>query len=89
MRRLGDVGEPVTRGRRDVRAAERKALEDALFAAGLFALVVLVNGILAIIAIAFLQAAGLWGGTAEEIEGAASALSELVRVSRLGLTGWL
>jgi hypothetical protein len=38
-------GEPVSADRRDRRAAERRALRNVLFAVGLFAGVVLVNGL--------------------------------------------
>ena len=58
------------------------ALSDALFAAGLFTVVVLVNGILAILLIAFLQAAGLWGFAPEPTEDAISDLSRSFRAMR-------
>ena len=77
-----DDGEPVPSGRRDLRAVERKALSDALFAAGLFTLVVLVNGLVAILAIGFLQAAGLWGVAPEPTEDAISDLSRSFRAMR-------
>jgi hypothetical protein len=57
---MRDEGEPISRGQLDRAAAERRALRDALFAAGLFAVVVLVNGLLAILGIEALQALGAW-----------------------------
>ena len=54
------------KGRLDRRAAEARALRDALFGVALFAGVVLVNGILAILFIALMQALGLWMPEAAE-----------------------
>jgi hypothetical protein len=53
MSRIRDEGEPISPGRRDLRAAERRALGDALFASALFAGVVLVNGLLFMLLLAF------------------------------------
>jgi hypothetical protein len=85
MTRVVDPGEPVSRGRRDLGAAERKARGDALFSAAFFTIVVLANGILAILGIALLEAVGLWGVSAETTEEAAAAVSQHVRASRLAL----
>jgi hypothetical protein len=82
MSRIVDTGEPVSVGRRDLRAVERKAFQDALFAAGLFTFVVLVNGILAILAIGFLQAVGLWGVEPEMTDDAISGVSRSLRAMR-------
>ena len=82
MTRVGGTGEPVSRGRRDLDAAERRALGDTLFAAGLFALVVLVNGILAFLAIGLVEAAGLLGVSAEPNEGARAVLSDHLHLPR-------
>jgi hypothetical protein len=61
---MRDEGEPVSKGQIDRRAEDAKALRNALFAVVFFTGVVLVNGILAILLIALLQALGLWGATA-------------------------
>jgi len=58
---MRDTGEPLSRGQVDRRAVEARALRDALFGVALFTGVVLVNGILAILLIALMQALGLWG----------------------------
>ena len=58
MTRSREVGEPVSIGRRDLRATHRRAFADALFAAGSFTLVVIVNGLVVILAIGLLQIAG-------------------------------
>jgi hypothetical protein len=57
---MRDQGEPISRGQLDRAAAERRALRDALFVVGLFAGVVLVNGLLAILGIEVLQELGVW-----------------------------
>ena len=57
---MRDIGEPISRGRRDQRTADRRALRDSLFAVSFFAVAVLVNGILAILGIEALQALGVW-----------------------------
>jgi len=61
---MRDTGEPLSRGQVDRRAVEARALRDALFGVALFTGVVLVNGILAILFIALMQALGLWGAAA-------------------------
>lgn len=63
---MRDIGEPLSRGQVDRRAAEARALRDALFGVALFTGVVLVNGILAILFIAVMQALGLWGTAAAD-----------------------
>lgn len=60
MRDMPDEREPASIGRRRRRAAEVRALRDALFAAVLFGAVVLINGLLAILLIAWWQAIGWW-----------------------------
>ena len=82
MRRLVDAGEPVSSGRRDLRVVERKALADTLFAAGLFTLVVLVNGLLAILALGFMQAADLLSVSPEATEPTLADLSRELRAAR-------
>lgn len=57
---MRDDGEPISRGQLDRRAAEARALRNALFAAALFGGVVLINGILAILLIEFFQSIGWW-----------------------------
>ena len=77
---MRDVGEPLSRGQLDRRAADARALRDVLFSVALFSGVVLVNGILAILFIALMQALGLWGPAAAEavsLEGIADARSRL------------
>lgn len=49
MTPIRDDGEPMSDGRRDRRAAERRALGNALFASVLFAGVVVVSGVLFIL----------------------------------------
>jgi len=69
---MRDTGEPLSRGQVDRRAVEARALRDALFGVALFSGVVLVNGILAILVIALMQALGLWGpaaGDAASLDG--------------------
>jgi hypothetical protein len=57
---MHDDGEPISRGRLDRSGTEMRALRDSLFAAALFGGVVLINGILAIFLIEFLQLIGWW-----------------------------
>lgn len=57
---MRDNGEPISHGHRDLRALERRALADALWFAGFFSGVVLVNGILAILLIELWRAIGWW-----------------------------
>jgi len=58
---MRDEGEPISRGQVDRRAADARALRDTLFAVGLCAGVVLVNGLLAILFIELMQTMGWWG----------------------------
>lgn len=83
-----EQGEPISAGRRDRRATEARALRNALFAAGLFAGAVLINGILAMLLIELLQAIGWWEpagatGTAEEV---AAELSDRARAGARALS---
>lgn len=57
---MRDHGEPISKGQRDIRLAERRALADTLCAVGLFGGVVLVNGILAILLIELWRQLGWW-----------------------------
>lgn len=57
---MRDDGEPISRGQLDRRAAEARALQNALFSVALFTGVVLVNGILAFIVIELFQSIGWW-----------------------------
>jgi len=57
---MPDEGEPISRGQLDRREADRRALGNALWFVALFAVVVLVNGILAILGIEVLQNLGIW-----------------------------
>ena len=66
MKAMRDGGEPLSRGQLDRRAADARALRDVVFTVALFSGVVLVNGILAILFIALMQALGLWGPAAGE-----------------------
>jgi hypothetical protein len=66
---MRDVGEPISSGRRDLRDAERRALGSALFAAVFFTTAVLINGILAILLIEFLQSIGAWEVTMPALPG--------------------
>jgi hypothetical protein len=65
VRNMRDAGEPLSHGQLDRLAAETKALRDTLLGVALFTGVVLVNGILAILFIALMQALGLWGPASE------------------------
>lgn len=57
---MRDDGEPISRGQLDRRAAEIRALREALFVVAFFGGVVLINGILAIVLIEFFQSMGWW-----------------------------
>jgi hypothetical protein len=57
---MRDDGEPISRGQLDRRAADMRALRDSLLLAAFFGGVVLINGILAILLIGFLQSIGWW-----------------------------
>jgi hypothetical protein len=56
---MRDEGEPLSRGQLDRRAAHKRALGRTLFVA-FFAVVVLVNGVMAILRIKILQNLGVW-----------------------------
>ena len=82
-----DNGEPISRGQLDRRAAEARALRNALFGVALFTGVVLVNGILFILLIELLQAIGWWPVPASEgAQDATTELSARLRV-RLAIAG--
>lgn len=66
MTAMRDDGEPISHGQLDRAAVERRALKDVLFAVGLFAVVVLVNGLLAILFIELMQVIGWWGAPTSE-----------------------
>ncbi len=53
-------GEPVSRGRLDRRDADARGFRETVLMVGLFSGVVLINGTLAILFIALMQALGLW-----------------------------
>jgi hypothetical protein len=57
---MRDEGEPISRGQVDLGAADVRALRSAVIGVAFFAVVVLVNGILAILGIEALQAIGVW-----------------------------
>ena len=57
---MRDVGEPLSRGQLDRRAADRRALGNTLWFVAFFAVVVLVNGVLALLGIEVLQNLGVW-----------------------------
>ena len=57
---MRDEGEPISRGQLDRRAADRRALGNALWFVAFFTGAVLVNGILAILGIEALQDLGVW-----------------------------
>ena len=82
-----DNGEPSSRGQLDRRAAEARALRNALLGVALFTGVVLVNGILFLLPIEPLQAIG-WRPIPAS-EGAQEATAELPTWlrARAGLTG--
>jgi len=61
------VGEPLSRGQVDRRADEARGLREALFGVAFFTGVVLINGILAILSIALMEALGLWGPMAVDV----------------------
>ncbi len=89
MSRARHDGEPVSRGQLDRRAAERRALGDALFAAAFFGGVVLVNGILAILLIALFQAIGWWEIQSVDGAHAAALLSGRLRYRQAAAgEGW-
>ncbi|MFL5670592.1 MAG: hypothetical protein ACJ77C_00695 [Chloroflexota bacterium] len=57
---MGNQGEPISRGRRDSRAADQRSLNGGVFFVAFFGVVVLVNGILAILGIEVMQSLGVW-----------------------------
>jgi uncharacterized membrane protein len=57
---MRDEREPISRGQLDRRAADRRALGNTIWFVAFLAVVVLVNGILAILGIEVLQAVGVW-----------------------------
>jgi hypothetical protein len=63
---MRDAGEPLSRGQADRPAAEARGRRAAIFFAVLLTGAVLVNGILAILFIALVQALGLSGPAAGE-----------------------
>lgn len=87
MTDMRDHGEPLSRGQLDRRAAEARALRNALFGVALFTGVVLVNGILFILLIELLQAIGWWPMPASEgVQDATTELSARLR-PRVAPTG--
>lgn len=58
---MHNEGEPMSKGQIDRHAQDARALRDTLFAVAFFTAVVLINGVLAILFIALMQALGLWG----------------------------
>jgi hypothetical protein len=81
-----DAGEPLSRGQVDRRAADARALRDALLFVALFTGVVLINGILAILFIALMQALGLWTPVAVETAFLSAESPDEMRTSLLSLT---
>lgn len=73
---MHDDGEPISRGQVDRRVAEARALRNSLFAAALFGVVFLVNGILVVLLIEFVQAIGWWELPAVRGQDGAVTLSE-------------
>jgi hypothetical protein len=57
---MRDEGEPLSRGQLDRRAADKRALGNTLWFVPFFAVVVLVNGLMAILRIKILQNLGVW-----------------------------
>ena len=57
---MRDAGEPMSRGQLDRRAADARASRGALFWVALCTGAILVNGILAILFVALMQALGAW-----------------------------
>ena len=76
---MRDDGEPISRGQLDRRAADRQGLGNAIWFVAFFAGAVLVNGILAILFIALLQALGPWGPSTTETTSAAFESTDEVR----------
>ncbi len=63
---MRDIGEPLDRGQVDRGTDETRPLREALRLVALFTGVVLLNGVLAILFIAFMQALGLRGPASSE-----------------------
>ena len=63
MTAVTDMGEPMSRGRRDRWVMQRSALGGSLLPALLFTGVVLIGGILTILLIAWFQWMGWWAGS--------------------------
>ena len=63
---MRDAGEPLSRDLVDRRATEIRALSNALLGVALFSGAVLINGIVAILFIALMQALGMWGPATAE-----------------------
>jgi len=57
---MRDDGEPIGRGQPDRRAADARAIRDALFSVAFFTGVMLVNGILVILLIELARTFGWW-----------------------------
>ena len=77
---MRDDGEPISRGQLDRRAANARALRNALWFVALFSGSVLINGILFILLIGWLQAIGWWEvAAAEGAQDAAANLSGRLR----------
>lgn len=60
MTTMHSNGEPISRGRIDRRAADARAVRNAAVGVALFGVVVVINGLLALLGIEALQALGAW-----------------------------
>ena len=76
---MRDDGEPISRGQLDRRVVEFKALRGTLFVAAIFGGAFLINGILAILLIEFLQSIGWW-----EVQPAGAAEGAALLSGRVG-----
>ena len=81
MTTVSDPGEPISAGRVDRRKLEAEALRNVLFFVALFGGCVLINGLLAILLIGWLQSIGVWEVSAPE--------SVLAPASQLATRLWL
>ncbi|HET9757034.1 MAG TPA: hypothetical protein VFP66_11070 [Candidatus Limnocylindrales bacterium] len=63
FRRFREDGEPISAGRSGGVASYLDIFRNAMFTVLFFAGVILVNGIIAILLIGFLQSVGLWEGS--------------------------
>lgn len=79
-------GEPLSRGRVDRRVVDGQALRDTVLFVAIFTVVVLVNGILAILFIALMQALGWWSPVAAEAASCSAEGVDEVRSSLQALT---